>query len=95
MYSHYGGKLSGHGANHDDPETVRFMSNTLMDFPQVHAAYMSGRVRNVPAPVQQGTGRGQVDILDYGGSLFGYSHSENGRLLVHNDEAVREFVIHN
>lgn len=94
MYSHYGGKLSGHGAKYDDPETVRFMSNTLMDFPEVHAAYMSGRVHNVPSVVPQGRGTRHPDILDYGGSLYGFSHSENGSLLVHNDEAVREFVIH-
>ena len=95
MYSHFGGKLSGHGAKYDDPATVRFMHHTLKQFPEVHAAYMSGRVRNVPSAVQNGTGRGHPDILDYGGSLFGFSHSENGRLQVHNEEAVREFVIHN
>ena len=47
MYSHYGGRLSGYGARSDSPRTVRFMHNTLKQFPKVLAAYHSGKVANL------------------------------------------------
>ena len=47
MYSHYGGRLSGYGARSDSPRTVRFMHNTFKQFPEVLAAYHSGRVANL------------------------------------------------
>ena len=48
LYSHFGGRLSGKGAKHDSPRTVRFMSHTLKNFPSLLATYHSGRVPNPP-----------------------------------------------
>jgi hypothetical protein len=47
MYTHFGGRLSGHGARADSPRTVRFMHNTLKQFPEVLYAYHSGKVANL------------------------------------------------
>ena len=47
MYSHYGGRLSGYGASADSPRTVKFMHNTFKQFPEVLAAYHSGKVANL------------------------------------------------
>ena len=47
MYTHYGGRLSGYGARGDSPRTVRFMHNTFKQFPEVLAAYHSGKVANL------------------------------------------------
>ena len=47
MYTHFGGRLSGHGARGDSPRTVRFMHNTLKQYPEALHAYHSGRVANL------------------------------------------------
>ena len=47
MYTHYGGRLSGRGARGDSPRTVKFMHNTLKQFPEVLAAYHAGKVANL------------------------------------------------
>ena len=51
MYTHYGGRLSGLGARADSPRTVKFMHNTLKQFPKVLAAYHSGKVANLEEEV--------------------------------------------
>ena len=51
MYSHYGGRLSGHGARGDSPRTVRFMHNTFKQHPEILAAYHSGKVANLSEEV--------------------------------------------
>ena len=51
MYSHYGGRLSGHGARSDSPRTVRFMHNTFKQHPEILAAYHSGKVANLSEEV--------------------------------------------
>ena len=50
LYSHFGGRLSGHGAKGDSPRTVRFMHHTLKKYPRALAAYHSGKVNNIPLP---------------------------------------------
>lgn len=47
MYTHFGGRLSGRGAAGDSPRTVRFMHSTLKQYPEVLAAYHSGKVANL------------------------------------------------
>ena len=47
MYTHFGGRLSGHGARGDSPRTVRFMHNTLKQYPEALYAYHSGKVANL------------------------------------------------
>ena len=94
MYSHYGGQLSGYGAAHDPPHVRQFMHNTLKQYPKILHAYNQGRVVNPPerqTPYSRSSDA--QDIVDYGGSVHPFSHSENGRLVVfdHSATSIREY----
>ena len=98
-YSHYGGTLSGLGAAHDPPDVVRAMMKTFAQHPEVLHTYIQGRVPNPPQHVPHLTkhvnarrGAG-ASIVDYGGSLRGITHSENGYLVSHDHRFPHEFHI--
>ena len=99
-YSHYGGSLSGRGLAHDDSATARAMMKTFANHPEVLHTYVQGRVPNpqqmVPHLTQRVHSRSQgsgASIIDYGGSLHGISHSENGFLMSHDPSFSHEFYI--
>ena len=99
-YSHYGGSLSGLGSAHDDSATVRAMMQTFANHPEVLHTYVQGRVPNpqqmVPHLTQRVHTRGRgsgASIVDYGGSLNGITHSENGYLVSHDPSFSHEFYI--
>ena len=99
-YSHYGGSLSGRGLAHDDSATARAMMQTFANHPEILHTYVQGRVANpqqmVPHLTQRVHQRGQgagASIVDYGGSLNGITHSENGYLVSHDPSFSHEFYI--
>ena len=93
-YSHYGGSLTGLGMAHDPPHVREAIFNTFAQHPEVLSTYIQGRVSN---PTYKDLVRGgadtKADHVDYGGSLNGLSHSENGYLVAHDSEFPHEFHI--
>ena len=88
-------KLSGKGARFDSPECRKAMIQMLQrKHPAVLQTYLSGKAKdlpqhqahhlfNAPAPVKKDAGR---DITQYGGSMRGLTHSEDGYLQHHDSE---------
>ena len=98
-YNHYGGSLSGRGLAHDDSATVKSMLRTFANHPEVLHTYVQGRVSNprqsVPHLTQKVNSRRDAgaSIVDYGGSVNGITHSENGYLMSHDSTFSHEFYI--
>ena len=97
-YSHYGGRLSGRGMAYDDPDVAQAMIKTFQGYPEILHTYTSGRVANPPQRqidgLQQFASRDAgASVIDYGGSLPGYSHSEDGYLTYHDSAFPHEFHI--
>ena len=96
-YTHYGGRLSGRGMAYDDPEVAQAMIKTFQGFPEILHAYTSGRVSNPPGQydgLQRFSSRDAgASVIDYGGSLPGITHSENGSLMAHDASFPHEFHI--
>ena len=97
-YSHLGGRLSGRGMAYDPPDVAQAMIKTFQGYPEILHAYTSGRVANPPQMRYDGLQRfaaqdAGASVIDYGGSLPGISHSENGFLTAHDSAFPHEFHI--
>ena len=97
-YSHYGGRLSGRGMAYDDPDVAQAMIKTFQGYPEILHTYTSGRVANPPTRQLDGlqsfaSRDAGASVIDYGGSLPGYSHSEDGYLTYYDSAFPHEFHI--
>ena len=97
-YSHLGGQLSGRGMAYDPPHVAQAMIKSFQAYPEILAAYTQGRVSNPPAArldgFQQFAARDSgASVIDYGGSIDGLTHSENGYLVAHDSSFPHEFHI--
>ena len=97
-YSHLGGRLSGRGMAYDDPDVAQAMIKTFQGYPELLHTYTSGRVANPPGTRLDGFQRfaaqdAGASVIDYGGSMPGISHVENGYLTAHDSAFPHEFHI--
>lgn len=97
-YTHFGGRLSGRGMAYDDPDVAQSMIKTFQGYPEILHAYTSGRVANPRMSEMDGFQRfarrdAGASVIDYGGSIAGISHSENGQLTAHDASFPSEFHI--
>ena len=97
-YSHLGGQLSGKGAAYDPPHVAQSVIKSLQAYPEILAAYTQGRVSNPPGSRYDGFQEfaqrdAGASIIDYGGSIDGVTHSENGYLVAHDSSFPHEFHI--
>ena len=97
-YSHLGGRLSGRGMAYDDPDVAHAMIKTFQGYPEILHAYTSGRIARPETHELDGfqtfaSRDAGASVIDYGGSLPGISHSENGQLFAHDSAFPHEFHI--
>ena len=97
-YTHLGGQLSGRGMAYDPPHVAQAMIKSFQGHPEILAAYTQGRVSNPPSArydgFQQFAQRDSgASIIDYGGSIAGITHSEDGYLVAHDSSWPHEFHI--
>ena len=94
-------KLSGRGGKLDSPVCRKLMHSVMSKYhPAIWNSYINGKVTDLPQhaafhpardirpPVRRDA---SADVLDYGGSLLGLTHSESGYLMSH-DSTVHPFV---
>ena len=84
--------LSGKGARHDSPMCRKIIHKLTQNYhPSFFNSYMHGRVKdiprhdafhqsNAPAPRKRDA---TTHVVNYGGSMAGITHSENGMLRSH------------
>ena len=97
-YTHLGGRLSGRGLAYDPPDVAQAMIKTFQGYPELLHTYTTGRVANPGRRAVDGFQRfAAVDagasVIDYGGSMEGISHVENGFLTAHDSAFPHEFHI--
>ena len=97
-YSHLGGQLSGLGMAYDPPHVAQSIIKSFQAYPEILAAYTQGRVSNPPSArydaFQEFAARDSgASVIDYGGSVDGLTHSENGYLVAHDSSFPHEFHI--
>ena len=97
-YSHLGGQLSGLGMAYDPPHVAQAMIKSFQSYPEILAAYTQGRVSNPPRAQYDGfqefaSRDSGASVIDYGGSIDGLTHSENGYLVAHDSSFPHEFHI--
>ena len=97
-YTHLGGRLSGRGLAYDPPDVAQAMIKTFQGYPEILHTYTTGRVANPGNTVLDGFQRfAKVDagasVVDYGGSMAGITHVENGILTAHDSAFPHEFHI--
>ena len=97
-YSHLGGSLSGLGMAYDPPHVAQAMIKSFQAYPEILGAYTQGRVSNPPRAQYDGfqefaSRDSGASVIDYGGSIDGLTHSENGYLVAHDSSSPHEFHI--
>ena len=99
--THMGGRLSGRGAAYDPPHVAQSVLTSLQSYPEIQAAYLSGRVSN-PRRFEDQYGHAEpmhalprsdagATTIDYGGSLPGVWGSIDGYLHAHSGHFPHEF----
>ena len=85
-------KLTGKGGHLDSPYCREKMHSLMSKYhPSLFQSYLSGKVRDIPHDQQYHLDLPQMPtlkdrrphVVDYGGSLAGLTHRENGLLMAH------------